>query len=256
MPTTTLSEIPTAPAHSGVTETPPSAVPNSLFSTFPAVPMSSVLASMSAASSSTPTAVPNSLFSTFEAVPMSSFLSSLSSSFPTPIPNSEFSTFPALPMSSVIASLSTAMLTTPSPLIQSSKTSAGQFTSTTSTPTLKCNHDNCFRGALRSEPAVMSFCTTYTDASKSAGTGFPEALLHCNNSPVSISSACSCLASHTSSISSALSISTSYSTTTTSLPANSTTTPSWSSPTIYPTANPTKWISLPASEAVKSCAGM
>ncbi|PVH80886.1 hypothetical protein DL98DRAFT_587944 [Cadophora sp. DSE1049] len=255
MHTTAPFSIPTVPAHSGFTETAPTAVPNSLFSTFPAVPMSSILASISAASSSTPTAVPNSLLSTFEAVPMSSFLASLSSSFSTAIPNSEFSTFPAVPMSSVVASLSTAMMTTSSSPVESSKTSAIQTTTpSASTRVLKCNHDNCFRGALRSESAVMSFCATYTKDPKTAGTGFPSCLLNCNNSPVSISSACSCLASHTSSISSALPTSTSKSSTASPFPANSTTTSSSSSPTVYPTANPTKWISLPVSEVVKSCA--
>ncbi|KAH7413457.1 hypothetical protein BKA64DRAFT_719350 [Cadophora sp. MPI-SDFR-AT-0126] len=275
MPATTLFSIPTAPAHSGFTETAPTAIPNSLFTTFPAVPMSSVLASISAASSSTPTAIPNSLFSTFDAVPMSSFLASLSSSFPTAVANGEVSTFQATPMSSVLSSISSAMTTTSLP-VRSSKTSARQVTSpsiTASTPILKCNHDNCLRAAIRSEQVVMDFCATYTKDPKTAGTGFPSCLLNCDNSPVRISSACSCLASHTSSISNALptstskasSLPTSFATMSSSsshtstskvgsLPTDSTTTPSSSSPTVYPTANPTKWISLPASEEVKSCA--
>ncbi|KAK0127930.1 hypothetical protein ONS96_007428 [Cadophora gregata f. sp. sojae] len=282
MHTTTPFSAPTAPAHSGFSETALTAVPNSLFSTFPAVPMSSVLASISAASflSSIPTAVPNSLFSTFPAVPMSSVLASISaasSSAPTAVPNSLFSTFPAVPMSSVLASISAASSLTPtavpnslfstfpavpmssvlasiSSAMMTTKTSASQVSSrSTSTPVLNCSHDNCFRGALRSAPAVMSFCSTYTQNPVTAGTGFPSCLLPCNNSPVSISSACSCLASHSSSISSAISMPT-FTSKASDNSEDSATTTSLSSPSVYPTANPAKWISLPASEAVKLCA--
>ncbi|KAG4429036.1 hypothetical protein IFR05_015479 [Cadophora sp. M221] len=216
-------------------------------------------------STSTPTALPKSSFPTFPAVPMDSFLASISSVTPTAVPNSAFPTFSAVPMDSFLASLSSSS----SLHAQSTKAPAGQVhTMSSRTQVDNCAHDNCFRQALRSQPAVASFCATYTKFPSTASSGIPSCLSGCENSPVKVSSACSCLVSHASSISSALPTSTQpytsktstpqtsstfYSTTSTH-PASSTSTPTSSSTTVYPTANPTKWITLPASNEVRACA--
>ncbi|KAH7370894.1 hypothetical protein BKA65DRAFT_545592 [Rhexocercosporidium sp. MPI-PUGE-AT-0058] len=250
--------------------------------------------------SSTPTALPNSVFSTFSAVPMESFLASLTSVTPTALPNSLFSTFSAVPMDSFLASISSA---TP--------THSSQYhTMSSRTPIKNCNHDNCFRQALRSEPAVASFCATYTNAPNTASTGIPGCLSGCDHSPGRVSSACSCLASHASMLSNTLPASSQTSITKSSVPTAITSNPYFSttnsatyhtsttscsttsthptpfvstvtsssstsslstsslstsslstsslstssSSTVYPTANPTKWITFPASDAVKACA--
>ncbi|KAL2066722.1 hypothetical protein VTL71DRAFT_2794 [Oculimacula yallundae] len=216
----------------------PTAVPNDQFSTFSAVPLESLLASTETA---IPTAIFNSEFATFSAVPMESFLASIATATPTAVFNSEFSTFSAVPMESFLASLSTAIPLPSSTNIDCSNDHVGEFDTHPYNATEKsCDHDNCFRQAVRSGSAVATFCATYTKTSNTAPNGIPSYLSLCDNSPARISSACSCLDTHTSTISSAsLASSTSY-----SAPL----------PTLVLVPEAFEWASLPVSPEVSACA--
>lgn len=144
-----------------------------------------------------------------------------------------------------------------------------------------CAHDNCLRQAIRSALAVSSFCASYTLATNTASAGFPGCLSACNNSPTRVSSACTCLATYTSSVAQASSTAASgtttpsasspissplmsslYSTSSSSLTSATTTVYTTSSisqvsarPTKSTVPHPTKWITLPASDEIRTCAG-
>lgn len=62
----------------------------------------------------------------------------------------------------------------------------------TTTPAVKCNHDNCLRQLLGSTAAAQTFCATYTTAINTVTTGLP--FPNCQAKPSRLSSACGCLA--------------------------------------------------------------
>lgn len=78
----------------------------------------------------------------------------------------------------------------------SHKVSTQSTAVTTSAPVAKsCNYDNCLRQAIQSEDVALGYCETYTVSIDAATAGHPDYVSMCNNSPMSISSACTCLVS-------------------------------------------------------------
>ncbi|XMA10297.1 hypothetical protein WAI453_003088 [Rhynchosporium graminicola] len=216
--------------------------------------------------SSTLTAVFSTQFSTFEAVPMETFLASIATAIPTAVLDNQFSTFEAVPMSSFLASFATA-IPLPSPSFSDSlENPHGKIVPHPSGTTVKtCSHDNCLRQAIRSEPAVASFCAAYTKSLKSAPSGIPNPLPACDDSPARMSSACSCLASRTSLSTSASSTSAQISTIKAPDPdmtAQTSTAPKLPSlmssstapiSTLRSNLGRLRWASLPASSEVSDC---
>ncbi|KAN0120333.1 hypothetical protein V8E51_002541 [Hyaloscypha variabilis] len=76
-------------------------------------------------------------------------------------------------------------------------------TSTPTPPANDCQHDNCLRHFIR-HPEATGFCATYTTELNTATTGLPALVSQCQYDPTRISSACSCIATGTSSPTSAL----------------------------------------------------
>ncbi|KAI6716787.1 hypothetical protein JHW43_000739 [Diplocarpon mali] len=68
-----------------------------------------------------------------------------------------------------------------------------------------CGQDNCLRQAIRSAPAAASLCDLYTQATDTFSAGLQKYLSHCEGSSSRVSSACSCLGRHISSVSKAIS---------------------------------------------------
>jgi len=79
----------------------------------------------------------------------------------------------------------------------------GTATSTPTPPANDCQHDNCLRYFIR-HPEATGFCATYTTELNTATTGLPNLVSQCHFDPTRISSACSCIATGTSSPTSAL----------------------------------------------------
>jgi hypothetical protein len=83
-----------------------------------------------------------------------------------------------------------------------SSTSASTTTSpTASTIVTNCNHDNCLRQFSKSS-AVTPFCATYTSAINTATASLPPYVSQCSELPSRISSACTCVVTPSSTLTS------------------------------------------------------
>jgi hypothetical protein len=102
-------------------------------------------------------------------------------------------------------SSSTSSTTSPSTFLPSSSPSGSVLPTCTTFTTLTirqkviaptCSHDNCLRAFIR-QPAITTFCATYTTTTNTATTSLPWYVANCNALPSLISSACSCLVTPT-----------------------------------------------------------
>ncbi len=97
----------------------------------------------------------------------------------------------------IFVSIQSGISTVDSCAYPTTQTTSSQAAAVTTTAPVAsgCNYDNCLRQAIQSEDVVLPYCETYTTSVDTATAGHPGYVSMCNNSPMSISSACTCLVS-------------------------------------------------------------